>query len=197
MIEKFWSKKNPLGIIVAFLIMFHSMFFRAFDIASTLLWKFNFKKIGKNSKVLSNATIRFPGNIQIGNKSIIGRGVSLSTEVNNAILIIGNNSQLNRGVAIDFSGNVQIGSNVVISSNTTIYSHSHGYDPKSKPIPKPICIEDNVWIGSGCHIMDSVEFIGNGAIVASGSIVTKNVEPNTIVGGNPAKFIKNIERQTK
>lgn len=44
--------------------------------------------------------------------------------------------------------------------------------------------------------MDNVESIGNGAIVASGSIVTKNVEPNTIVGGNPAKFIKNIERQT-
>jgi acetyltransferase-like isoleucine patch superfamily enzyme len=195
MIAKFWSKKNPLGIVIAFIIMFHSLFFRLLDVLSTLLWKFNFKKFGSKSKVLSNTTIRFPGNIQVGNQSIIGRRVSLSTEISNATLTIGDNTQLNRNVNIDFTGNVKIGSNVVISSDTQIYSHSHGYDPKSKPIGKPIIIEDNVWIGSGCYIMDSVEYIGEGAIVATGAIVTKNVEQNTIVGGNPAKIIKSIKRE--
>lgn len=194
MLAKFWSKNNPLGIVVALFIILNSAFFRLLDIISTFLWKFNFKKFGKKSRVLSIVTIRFPGNIEVGINSIIGRGVSLSTEINNATLIMGDNSQLNKDVTIDFSGNVQIGSNVVISSDTKIYTHSHGYDPKSKPQGKPINIKDNVWIGSGCYIMDSVDYIGEGSIVATGSIVTKNVEPYTIVGGNPAKFIKNISR---
>ncbi|WP_417371917.1 acyltransferase [Gelidibacter japonicus] len=195
MIAKFWSKKHPFGLVKAFIIMFHSIFFKLRDKISTLLWKYNFKKFGKKSRVLSNTTIRFPGNIQLGSQSIIGRGVSLSSEISNATLIIGDNTQLNRNVRIDFTGNVKIGSNVVISSDTQIYSHSHGYDPKSKPVGKPIIVEDNVWIGSGCYIMDSVEYIGKGAIVATGAIVTKNVEQNTIVGGNPAKIIKSIKRE--
>lgn len=191
MLKKFWNGKNPLGFVIAIIVLISSVSYRILDFLSTLLWRFNLKKIGKNSKILFNTSIRYPGNIQIGSNSIIARGASLSTEISNATLVIGDNSQINRDVLIDYTGNVEIGSNVVISSNTIVYSHSHSYNPKSKPTPKPIRIEDNVWIGSGCYIMDSVETIGNGALIASGSIVTKNVEPNTIVGGCPAKFIKN------
>lgn len=193
MIEKFWNNKHPLGLIIAFIAMLNSILFKILDSSSTVLWKFNFKKFEDRSKVLSFVSIRYPGNIEIGKKSIIGRRVFLSTEISSAILIIGNNTQLNQNVKVDFSGNVKIGSNVVVSSSTHIYSHSHGYNPKSQAIGKPLDIKDNVWIGSGCYIMDSVEYIGEGAIIGTGAIVTRNVEPYTIVGGNPARLIKKIK----
>lgn len=57
---------------------------------------------------------------------------------------------------------------------------------------KPITIGDDVWIGGHSTILPGVT-IGNGAIVAAGAVVTKDVEPNTVVGGVPAKVIKKIE----
>jgi acetyltransferase-like isoleucine patch superfamily enzyme len=56
---------------------------------------------------------------------------------------------------------------------------------------KPIIIGDNVWIGERSIILKGVT-IGNNSVVAAGSVVTKSVSENTVVGGNPAKFIKNI-----
>lgn len=53
----------------------------------------------------------------------------------------------------------------------------------------PIIIEDDVWIGQGCNILSGVK-IGRGSVIALGSVVTKNVPPYSIVGGNPAKIIK-------
>ena len=53
----------------------------------------------------------------------------------------------------------------------------------------PIIISDDVWIGFGCLILSGVK-IGQGAVVAAGSVVTKDIEPYAIVGGTPAKFIK-------
>ena len=56
-------------------------------------------------------------------------------------------------------------------------------------ITKPITIKDNVWVATGAIVLPGVT-IGEGAVVAAGSVVTKDVEPWTVVGGNPAKFIK-------
>ncbi len=56
----------------------------------------------------------------------------------------------------------------------------------------PVIIGDNVWIGASVTIVPGVT-IGDNAIIAAGAVVTKNVEPNTVVGGVPAKFIKNID----
>jgi len=56
-------------------------------------------------------------------------------------------------------------------------------------VTKPILIHDNVWIATGAIILPGV-IIGEGSVVAAGAVVSKNVDPWTIVGGNPAKFIK-------
>ena len=107
--------------------------------------------------------------------------------------MIGINSQVNMGVHLDFTGNLTIGENVVISDYVIIETHSHGYDPHSKPIASELTIEDNVWIGVRSIILSQVTYIGKGSIIAAGSVLTKNVEPNTIVGGNPARLIKKIK----
>lgn len=58
-------------------------------------------------------------------------------------------------------------------------------------VVSPIVIESNVWIGAGATILPGVT-IGENSVVAAGAVVTKDVPPNTIVGGVPAKFIKNV-----
>lgn len=153
-LNKFWNKKHPLALLMAIIEVIKSAMMRTWDVINSNLWRYNFNKFGNNSRVLGNVTIRFPGNIEIGNYTIIGRGVFLTSEMTDSILIIGDHTQLNTKVRIEFSGNVTIGSNVVISSDTQIYTHSHGYDPKSQPIGKPLSIGNNVWIGSGCYIME-------------------------------------------
>ncbi len=65
----------------------------------------------------------------------------------------------------------------------------HGQGNISSYSKGDILIKNDVWIGVNCTILDGIT-IGNGAVIAAGSVVTKNVEPYSIVGGNPAKFIK-------
>jgi len=86
---------------------------------------------------------------------------------------------------------VIIGKNSLISQKTYLCTASHNYKSKSfELITAPIIIEDNVWVAVDAYIGPGVT-IGQGAVIAARSVLIKNVEPWTIVGGNPAKFIKN------
>lgn len=71
---------------------------------------------------------------------------------------------------------------------------NHGLTPEDRKTtyPAPIVLGKNVWIGSNATILQGVT-IGDNAIVAAGAVVTKDVAANTVVGGVPAKFIRNIE----
>ena len=91
---------------------------------------------------------------------------------------------------------VAIGENVLIGARVSFetVSHTVEYTPgKMRPrTVKSIIVENDVWIGAGSIIVQGVT-IGQGAIVAAGSVVTKDVQPNTIVGGVPARFIRDID----
>lgn len=107
---------------------------------------------------------------------------------------IGDNSTV--GFRSDIYGPVKIGKDVMIGPEVAIYTHNHKHDEIDIPMikqgyteNKPVYIEDNVWIGRRVLIMPGV-CIGTGSIIAAGAVVTKNVEPYSIVGGNPAKIIK-------
>ncbi len=85
---------------------------------------------------------------------------------------------------------ITIGSKVAISDGAFICTASHDISYASRPLTTaPITIEDGVWIGARAFIMPGVT-IGEGAVVAAGAVVIKNVEPWAVVGGNPAKVLK-------
>jgi acetyltransferase-like isoleucine patch superfamily enzyme len=91
-------------------------------------------------------------------------------------------------------GNTTIGNNVLIAGHCMIIPNNHNFKNKDKLIrlqgnsSKGIAIGDDVWIAHGCSILDGVS-IGNGAVIAAGSVVNNDVPPYAIFGGVPAKEI--------
>lgn len=125
--------------------------------------------IGKNVVIYNKAEIRNPLNIKIDEGSIIG---------DNAIL--------------DGRSGLFIGKNVNFSSNVSIWTLQHDYrDPDFKCTLEhfgPVVIEDRVWLGPNTIILPNVK-IHEGAVVAAGAVVTKDVPAFSLVGGVPAKVI--------
>lgn len=106
---------------------------------------------------------------------------------------IGKNVFINSDCKMQDQGGVFIGDDVLIGHNACLLTLNHDSDPKARADmhPKPVYIEDKVWLGSNVTVLPGVR-IGEGAIVAAGAVVTRDVEAGTVVGGVPAKLIKKI-----
>lgn len=109
-------------------------------------------------------------------------------------LNIGKNVFINAGCHFQDQGGITIGDNCLIGHNVVLATLNHGFAPKDRQslYPAPITLGKNVWIGSNVTILPGVT-IGENAIIGAGSVVTKDVASDTVVGGVPAKFIKVIE----
>jgi acetyltransferase-like isoleucine patch superfamily enzyme len=111
-------------------------------------------------------------------------------------LKLGDNVDLAWGVIITTGGYVEIGDRTLIGYRSIISSANHvipeskGHIFGSGHDKRKVIIGNDVWVGGNCTIVAGVT-IGEGAVVAAGSVVTKDVAPFTIVGGVPAKLIKN------
>ena len=94
----------------------------------------------------------------------------------------------------DCGKNIHIGDDVLIGHNVCLLTLNHDFEieKRAELHPSPVHIKDKAWIGSNTTILPGVT-IGEGAIVAAGAVVTKDVMAKTIVGGVPAKLIKKIE----
>lgn len=101
---------------------------------------------------------------------------------------------INAGCQFQDQGGISIGAGSLIGHNVVLATLNHDLNPARRQIciPAPIKIGKNVWIGSNSTVLPGVT-IGDNAVVAAGAVVTKDVEPDTIVGGVPARFIKKIE----
>jgi acetyltransferase-like isoleucine patch superfamily enzyme len=130
-----------------------------------------FRKIGKNVHIMGNFSFAGFKKIEIGNQVYINRG------------------------AVFFAGDIALGNCVVLGPDVKLIALNHNFDDPSKPIlfqgvkAGKIIIEDDVWIGANAIVLPNVK-IGKGSIVAAGAVVSKDVEPYSIVGGVPAKLIK-------
>ena len=128
----------------------------------------------------------------LDNKSVIFRDVDILSPRR---LKVGSGSSVGWHSLLDARGGISIGKNVTVASYSRLITGSHDInDPMFHAEFKPIVIEDYVWRCTGVTILQGVT-IGRGAVVAAGAVVMKDVPPMTVVGGVPAKIIK--ERETE
>jgi acetyltransferase-like isoleucine patch superfamily enzyme len=109
-------------------------------------------------------------------------------------ITVGKNVFINADCKFQDQGGIFIGDNVLIGHGVVLATLNHDLDPAKRQqlLPAPIRIEKGVWIGANATVTQGVT-IGENSVVAAGAVVTKDVPPNTIVGGVPAKPIKRID----
>ena len=105
---------------------------------------------------------------------------------------------INMGCKFQDQGGITIDEGALIGHNVVLATINHDLDPAKRQSMSyaPIHIGKNVWIGANATVLAGVT-IGDGAVVAAGAVVTKDVAPNTVVGGVPARVIKVIETSSR
>lgn len=124
--------------------------------------------IGEGSRVMSPLTV------VRGNRVKIGRNVVV---MNNSLFMA--------------AGGITIEDDVMVAANVQLISNNHDLYDHQILTCKPVRLKRNCWIGAGATILPGIT-VGENAVVAAGAVVTKDVEDNMVVGGNPAKIIKHI-----
>lgn len=166
-----------------------------------------------NAQVEAFAFVRGVRNIKVGKNFRSRKGLWLEAVTDYESLkhdpriSIGDDVTLSRDVHIAAILRVTIGSGVLMGSRIMISDHSHGYynGPHSDPAQNPayralvskgeVVIEDNVWLGDGVVVLPGVT-IGFGSVIGANSVVSRDVAPMTIAGGNPVVAIKRYQPET-
>jgi len=166
-----------------------------------------FKKFSFGSIVEYPLYVTGGKNIEIGKDVHLGQRIRIETFEEyrgthfKPRIKIGDAVGINHDCHIGAIESIEIGNNVLIASKVYISDHSHGStglnDLELPPVCRPlvtkgkIIIEEDVWIGEGAAILPGVK-IGKGAIIGANAVVTKDVAPYTVVGGVPARIIKQL-----
>jgi maltose O-acetyltransferase len=156
--------------IKSFFIIFHKIGYKLLNVKA-LYYSIILKSCGSNFKLWGTCFIKNPEFIDLGN-----------------------NVSINDGVYLNGLGGIVIGDDVSISAGAIIVSTM--IDPvcflqKKIHLSKKITVGNNVQIGAGAKILGGIS-IGNNVIVGAGSVVTKNIEDNVIVVGNPARILRKL-----
>lgn len=183
----------------------HLQEYRSLEFANIGALPASFRHFGSGSNLPMQCSIKNPQYISIGDNFSSLYNLRLEAWDEYAgqpfkpSLVIGDNVNMNTDCHIGCIERVEIGHNVLIASRVYISDHSHGdisaaaleLPPVARPLRTkgPVVIEDNVWIGEGVCVLPGVT-IGRNAIIGANAVVTRNVPANSVVGGNPARVIK-------
>jgi len=146
---------------------------------------------------LGSISCEWPNNLSIGNNCDIQDNVDFRIGRPydaNCSITIGSNVFIGRCCEFVNSSKISIGNNCMIASSTTVNNTGHEFSKNQlinkQPITiKEIILEEDVWVGTSCIILQGVT-IGQGAVIAAGSVVNKSIPPYEVWGGVPARFIK-------
>ena len=156
-------------------------------------YRHKFHRVGTGLEVKGKLEMRGPGKVIAGKDLHLSKNVTLNTLTAQSKILIGNEVDIGDSSYIGAHGQIIIGDNTAIAGGVTILSTDfHGIDGEPTK-ERPILIGRHVWIGLKAIILEGVT-IGDNAIVGAGSVVTKSVAPNSIVAGNPARFIRETKR---
>jgi len=157
--------------------------------AKELLRLYNLNEAGSDRQTILQQLIG-----EIGQNSIIEPPFYCSYGQNT---YIGDHVYLNYMCTILDNNQVHIGHHVMIGPVVQIYTAAHPLQAEPRiqgwEVTKPIMIEDNVWIGGGAILLPGVR-IGQNAVIGAGAVVSRSVPANTVVAGNPARVIREIEQ---
>jgi acetyltransferase-like isoleucine patch superfamily enzyme len=159
--------------------------------------------VGKNLTLLQALPL-ITGNLRIyvgDNVTIDGTNTFAANRIyDSPELRIGSHSFIGWHVTISVGQRAVIGEHCLIGANVLIADNDmhplsaearRRNETVAKDAIKPVCIGDDVWIGSGCHILKGVK-IGNGSVIGAGSVVVDDVPSGCIAAGNPARIVKNL-----
>lgn len=151
--------------------------------------------VGPLPRVMGRIVVMGGSRIRIGAKvRLSGKHVPIELAAGpDGELTLGDNCFINNGCSIGAVRLISIGHNCAIGNYSLIMdSDFHDVDDHRKPgVAEPVIIEDDVWIGARATILKGVR-IGRGAVVAAGAVVTRDVPPRTLVGGVPARVIRQL-----
>lgn len=159
-----------------------------------------------NSKIQSSSVVLLQKNVRLiveeGGEIVFGKSITIKENSivyvkKNAKIIFGDNTSTGHHTEISANNCIEIGNDVIMGAYTYITDSNHGYKDKSLPIRKQNIevgktkIGNNVWLGRGVMVLKN-SIVASNSIVAAGSVVTKNFEGSKILGGVPAKVIRDI-----
>jgi maltose O-acetyltransferase len=166
------------------------------ELATAPLYLAQATHVGQGARTLGRPRIDNEGRLVIGRGTLL-RSINVPVELGvgqGATLEIGDESVLNYGVSIGCMRSVRIGHRVRIGPYVMIIDtefHSL-YDRKQMPEPRPVVIEDDVWLGAKSSVLPGVT-IGRGSVVGVSSVVSADVPPFTMVAGIPARPVKKLD----
>lgn len=124
--------------------------------------------IGEGSRVMPPLTVVRGKNVRIGRNVVV---------MNNSLMMA--------------AGGITIDDDVLVAANAQLISNNHDFADHAVLTCKPVHLKRNCWIGAGATILPGVT-VGENAVVAAGAVVTHDVEPDTVVGGNPARVLRRL-----
>ena len=163
----------------------------------TLYWRLLGMTIGRQSK-LSSMRVTWPHRVILGPRCSLEHAVYMNIAggyAEDLAITVGEGTFIGSGCEFNIVSRLTIGPSCLIASGSRFIDHNHGMDlgpgmKEQAEIKAPITLGSDVWIGANCIILKGVT-IGDGAILAAGSVLTTSVPPNAIFGGVPARLLRN------